>query len=732
MSQRLHLPEGLQDRPAGRSRPLGPIDPRGPRDALPADRRLRVPVGLREHLPRRADGRGRVAVPPAPARPERLRDDPRPSRRLVPLRTRGQRGAGAPPVRPGHDGRSRRRGRRAAGGSRSRTSSPSARGTATDARSERHRRTPGDADARHVLLRTATCLHGSVDVLLSCEPSFDYGRVDARVGVRRRRLRPRGDDERGSSAPDAHAATLRLGIEGRAVHARHRLSEGESTFVALGWTDDPAPDDAGARSTSGARRPTASGAGGSTAVASPTIPGASMSSAARSRSRALTYAPTGALLAAPTTSLPEHPGGQPQLGLPLHLGPRLFVHAVGAARARLRHRGRRLPRVSRRRARARHRATGHAAAPATAPGALSGRRHDAAPRRPSSTTSRDTRAADRSASRTPRSARTSSTSSERSSTACSSTRSRATRCRERAWRIVVQAVETALECWTRPDHSIWESRGEPRHFTFSKVMCWVAADRGARLAALRGETDAREVVERGRARSTPTSARTAFARTAASRRSYGADELDAALLLLPLRALPAARRRAHPRDGPRRSPTSSPTAPSSTATAPRRTSTVSTASPRRSFTVCSFWLVSALVEIGELDRARTNCEKLIGSASALGLFGEELDPATTRHLGNFPQALTHLALVNAVLHVIEAEQQATPPSSATRARPAGGTRRASDDRPLHDVMTPPRPTARPSAVDDEQARRGRRNRLPVQRSTVGRLAARAPAVSPRR
>ena len=78
-----------------------------------------------------------------------------------------------------------------------------------------------------------------------------------------------------------------------------------------------------------------------------------------------------------------------------------------------------------------------------------------------------------------------------------------------------------------------------------------------------------------------------------------------------------------------------------------------------SFTICSFWLVSALVEIGELKRARRLCEKLLSFASALGLYGEEIDPATGRHLGNFPQAFTHLALINAVMHVIRAEQEAT-------------------------------------------------------------------------
>ena len=74
------------------------------------------------------------------------------------------------------------------------------------------------------------------------------------------------------------------------------------------------------------------------------------------------------------------------------------------------------------------------------------------------------------------------------------------------------------------------------------------------------------------------------------------------------------------------------------------------------FTICSFWLVSALVEIGELERARALCERLLSHASVLGLYAEELDPITGRHLGNFPQAFTHLALINAVTHVIRAEE----------------------------------------------------------------------------
>jgi alpha,alpha-trehalase len=75
------------------------------------------------------------------------------------------------------------------------------------------------------------------------------------------------------------------------------------------------------------------------------------------------------------------------------------------------------------------------------------------------------------------------------------------------------------------------------------------------------------------------------------------------------------------------------------------------------FLICSFWLVSALSEIGESDRARSLCERLLGYASPLGLYAEELDPVTGRHLGNFPQSFTHLALINAVMHVIRADEQ---------------------------------------------------------------------------
>ena len=121
------------------------------------------------------------------------------------------------------------------------------------------------------------------------------------------------------------------------------------------------------------------------------------------------------------------------------------------------------------------------------------------------------------------------------------------------------------------------------------------------------------------------------------------------------------------------------------------------------FTICSFWLVSALVEIGELGRARQLCEKLLAYASPLGLFGEELDPRTGRHLGNFPQAFTHLALINAVVHVIDAERHnsaaATP--LAEPERPAAQSRGAQPTEAGGTIQQPTK--AAETAARDEPA-----------------------------
>jgi len=229
---------------------------------------------------------------------------------------------------------------------------------------------------------------------------------------------------------------------------------------------------------------------------------------------------------------------------------------------------------------------------------------------------------------------------------------------ERIWPILVRQVEAALSHWREKDRGIWEVRGEPQHFTNSKVMCWVAADRGARLARLR---DDHELAERWQ-----TAADEIHADVCADgvdkrgvfTQHYDTDALDASALLMPLvRFLPP--------DDERIRRTVLAIADELTADGlVLRYRTAETddglSGEEGTFTICSFWLVSALVEIGELTRARRLCEKLLAHASGLGLYGEELDPGSGRHLGNFPQAFTHLALINAVMHVIRAERGEVP------------------------------------------------------------------------
>jgi GH15 family glucan-1,4-alpha-glucosidase len=216
-------------------------------------------------------------------------------------------------------------------------------------------------------------------------------------------------------------------------------------------------------------------------------------------------------------------------------------------------------------------------------------------------------------------------------------------------------VGEALKHWREPDAGIWEVRGELRHFTSSKIMCWVAVDRGAQLASMFGEEGkaaewrlaADEIKEDILANGVDD--RGVFTQY------YGSTALDASLLLAPLlRFLPPDDERIR-----------------ATVLAIRKELTVDGLVLRYkveetddgfegeegTFTICSFWLVSALCEIGEYHKARKLCAKLLSLAGPLELYGEEIDPQSGHHLGNFPQAFTHLALINAVLHVIRLEEE---------------------------------------------------------------------------
>jgi GH15 family glucan-1,4-alpha-glucosidase len=225
----------------------------------------------------------------------------------------------------------------------------------------------------------------------------------------------------------------------------------------------------------------------------------------------------------------------------------------------------------------------------------------------------------------------------------------------RTWKILSRQVEQAIEHWREPDRGIWEVRGEPKHFTSSKMFCWVACDRGAKLAELREDHERAErwgevaseihadICEHG------LDDRGVFVQ------HYETKALDAALLLMPLlRFLP-------PEDERIRNTVCAIQEELTEQGLVLRYRTEETDdgldSGEGTFLICSFWLVSALSEIGEHDASRSLCERLLGYASPLGLYAEEVDPGTGRHLGNFPQAFTHLALINAVMHVIRADER---------------------------------------------------------------------------
>ncbi|HEY2428345.1 MAG TPA: glycoside hydrolase family 15 protein [Acidimicrobiales bacterium] len=518
-----------------------------------------------------------------------------------------------------------------------------------------HRRAPTDYDSDHVLLRTVRCVNGEVQLVLQCEPRFDYGRTsgdwtytghDYHEGV----ATAEGTDLRLRLTTD-----LRLGFEGPRAIARTLLKEGDTRFCALSWTDHEPPrtyDEAYRRLVWTAHHWQHWLARGDF----PDHPWRTHLERSALTLKGLTFAPTGALLAAATTSLPEHPGGERNwdyrytwirdstfalwalytLGFDWeandffcfvadvaeHDDELQIMYGIGGERDLTE---RTLPHLD-----------GYLGSQPVRVGndAHRHRQHDVWGTVLDSvyihTKSRD-------------------------------------HLDERLWTILERQVEAALRHWKEPDRGIWEVRGEPQHFTSSKMFCWVAADRGARLARIREEY---ELADQWQSRADEIHAdicangvdeRGVFVQ------HYGTEALDASLLLMPIvRFLPA--------DDPRVVATVNAIADELTVDGlvlryrVKETDDGLTGD-EGSFTICSFWLVSALVEIGEIRRARELCEKLLSFASPLGLYAEELDPRSGRHLGNYPQAFTHLALINAVIHVIRSEHADPPFGDATDHHP---------------------------------------------------------------
>ena len=508
-------------------------------------------------------------------------------------------------------------------------------------RSRTHRRSPTDFDAEHCLLRYVRCVSGSVDLSMICEPSFDYGRKEPVWQYEGSGYGEVVATAEGSDISLRLTTDLRPGIEGSSLHARTRMTEGDSHFVALAWSPLPPPrtlEEAGERykTTSEYWRQWI------TLGDFPDHPWRSYLQRSALTLKGLTYAPTGALLAAATTSLPETPQGERNwdyryawvrdstfalwglytLGFDREADDFFYfisdgcrdgqdlqiMYGVDGERELTEQT---LPHL-----------TGYEGAfpVRIGNGAFDQKQHDVWGAVLDSVYLHA-----RSREQLP----------------------------EALWPVLKRQVEAAAHHWEEPDRGIWEVRGEPQHFVSSKLMCWVALDRGAKLARMHDEPEYADkwqslahqihadICEKG------VDARGVFVQR------YGSDALDASCLLMPLM-------RFLPPDDPRIKATVLAVADELTEDGLVLRYRVEETDDGLSgeegtFTICSFWLVSALVEVGEVDRARKLCERLLSYASPLELYAEEIDAKSGRHLGNFPQAFTHLALINAVVHVIRAE-----------------------------------------------------------------------------
>jgi GH15 family glucan-1,4-alpha-glucosidase len=216
--------------------------------------------------------------------------------------------------------------------------------------------------------------------------------------------------------------------------------------------------------------------------------------------------------------------------------------------------------------------------------------------------------------------------------------------------VLADQVRCAARAWREPDQGIWEARGEPHHYVSSKLMCWVALDRAAKLAQIRGDDDLAKTWSQTAEEIQSDILTHGVDGRGVLRQHYETDSLDASVLL-------AAIFEFLPGDDTRLRTTVKAIADELTENGfVLRYKTDETddglSGKEGTFLICSFWLVSALAYTGELQQARDLMEKLLRIASPLGLYAEEFDADTGRHLGNFPQAFSHLALMDAAARIM--------------------------------------------------------------------------------
>ena len=512
-----------------------------------------------------------------------------------------------------------------------------------------HTRPPTDYDADHVMVRVIECMQGQVQMEMVCEPMLDYGATMAKWSTVE-------DQHTGSGVPALDASDggdrkafrlfsdMRMGIEGNRVHARHTLSEGEKRFCAMSWTEGLGGPRTVEQAEAHLRRTSHFWRTWLAEGTYPDHPWRIHLERSALVLKGLTFMPTGALVAAPTTSLPETPGGSRNwdyrycwmrdatftlwglhaLGLDWEADD--FVQYVadlernedGSLQIMYGIKG---DKQLEERTLDHLKGYENARPVRVGNGAYNQRQNDVYGAVLDSvylhSKKRD-------------------------------------HIPERLWPVLIDQVRCAERVWREPDQGIWEARGEPRHYVSSKLMCWVATDRGARLAERRGEDERAhhfqavadeikaEILDKG------------VDKRGVFRQHYDTDALDASNLLIPLvRFLP-------PKDERVCATVSAIKEELTENGLVMRYRTDETDDGQHgeegTFLICSFWLVSALAESGECREAVHLCERLLTYASPMQLYAEELEASSGRLLGNYPQAFTHLALINAVTHVIAAQQ----------------------------------------------------------------------------
>jgi GH15 family glucan-1,4-alpha-glucosidase len=507
-------------------------------------------------------------------------------------------------------------------------------------RAHRQHRPPSDWEANHVLVRTARCVQGIVELQLECEPTFDYGQAAAE-------WRYTGDAYNEATASGGEGSVevqldtdMRIGFEGSRASARTTLREGDVAYVAISWSEHGGPKsfhesfELMNHTNTYWREWLSRGE-------FPDHPWRAQLERSALTLRGLTYAPTGAIVSAATTSLPRVPGGERNYDYRYTFMRDAAFALWGAYSlgfdwegddffyflAELAEDGKELQNIV----------------------SVDGKT-DLAERTLEHVSGYDNSRPVRVGNAAFKYAQHDVWGAMLDATYLHA-KSR-DKLPERIWPIVVNEVSRAVDTWQEPDRGIWAARGKPRHYTSSKVMCWVAADRGARLAELRDEHELAERWDESAHAIREDVIENALSERGVFTQHYDTDALDASLLLMPLvRFLPGDDERV------RRTVLAIAEELAEDGLVLRQRPAKKFAVEGESFTVCSFWLVSALVEIDELERARELCERLLALASPLGLYAEHIDPDSGRHLGNFPHAFTHLALVNAALHVIRAEGQ---------------------------------------------------------------------------